>query len=107
METLHLFREMEGQQSGHQKVFPECRFKLVFCSPVTAELVVVVEPLYLLRRHQLREDHLGLYRSHGHRLECQEDALARHREPCLGPHHLDQGLDPDAEVAVLVVSGLV
>ena len=79
----------------------------MYYSPVSTELVVIVEPLYLLRRHQLGKDHLGLYRRHGHWLKCQEDALARHRESGLGSDHFNQGLDPDAEVAVLVIAGLV
>ena len=49
--------------------------------PVSAELVVVVEPVYLLPGHQVGQDELGLYGHHGHRLEGEEDALAGHRVP--------------------------
>ena len=75
--------------------------------PVSAELVVVVEPVYLLPGHQVGQDELGLYGHHGHRLEGEEDALTGHRVPGLGPHHAHQTLDADAEAAVLIVAGLV
>ena len=75
--------------------------------PVSAQLVVVVEPVNLLPGHEVGQDELGLYGHHGHRLEGEEDALAGHGVPGLGPHHAHQTLDADAEAAILVVAGLV
>ena len=69
--------------------------------------MVVVEPVNLLPGHEVGQDELGLYGHHGHRLEGEEDALAGHGVPGLGPHHAHQTLDADAEAAILVVAGLV
>ena len=49
--------------------------------PVSAQLVVVVEPVNLLPGHEVGQDELGLYGHHGHRLEGEEDALAGHGVP--------------------------
>ena len=49
--------------------------------PVSAQLVVVVEPVDLLPGHEVGQDELGLYGHHGHRLEGVEDALTGHCVP--------------------------
>ena len=74
---------------------------------VPAELMVVVEPLHLLLGQQLGLDHLGLDGDNTERLKCEEDTLAGKLVLSLRPHHLHQVLNPDAEVAVLVVARLV